>query len=226
MFLGKVSPLLVSLTLIGFSSASAQVRKPADVSNGVQQIVYYSPQARKIFLATVPGFKAGTSATEKVLMVKTLDRQNGRFKEVACVSDGSQPAYISPVYMKVEGNRISAISDTPDFEKPNKLTGTGSLSGEDWDWNFLSFSMNYQTCPSPQCSSRVTDVNFVVRGQRDDGVTFEQLIGRKQLFLANGSPFELYDLEMDKISFDRGKALYGEMGCPEARSSELFDSTF
>src|SRR5215475_2495310 len=77
MFVGKVSPLLACLTLIGFSSASAQVRKPADVSNGVQQIVYYSPQARKIFLATVPGFKAGTSATEKVLMVKTLDRQNG-----------------------------------------------------------------------------------------------------------------------------------------------------
>src|SRR5215510_2757886 len=197
MFLRKVSPLLVSLTLIGFSPASAQVTTPADVSNGVQQIVYYSPQARKIFLATVPGFKAGTSATEKILMVKTLDRQNGRFKEVACVSDGSQPAYISPVYMKVEGNRISAISDTPDFKKPNKLTGTGSLSG---DWNFLSFLMNYQTCPSQQCSSRVTDVNFVVRGQRDDGVTFEQLIGRKQLFLANGSPFELYDAEMGRIS--------------------------
>ena len=72
----------------------------------------------------------------------------------------------------------------------------------------------------------MTDVNFVVRGQRDDGVTFEQLIGRKQLFLANGSPFELYDLEMDKISSDRGKALYSEMGCPAARSSEFFDSTF
>ena len=130
MFSAKVSPLLISLTLIGFSSALAQVRKPADVSSGVQQIVYYSAQARKTFLVTVPGFKAGTSATEKVLMVKSFDRQNGRFKEVACVSDGSQPAYISPVYMKVEGNRISAISDTPDFGKPNKLTGTGSPIGK------------------------------------------------------------------------------------------------
>jgi hypothetical protein len=45
-------------------------------------------------------------------------------------------------------------------------------------------------------------------------------------FSPTDSPFELYDLEMDKISFDRGKALYGEMRCPEARSSELFDSTF
>jgi len=226
MFSGKVSPFLISLTLIGCSSVLAQVRKPADVSGGVQQLVYYSPQARKIFLATAPGFKAGTTATEKVLMVKTLDRQKGRFKELACISDGSLPPYISPVYMKVEGSRISAISDTPDFEKPDKLTGTGSLSGKDWDWNFLSFSFNYQTCPSPQCRSRVTDVNLVVRGQRDDGVAFEQLIGRKQLFLADGSPFELYDLEMDKISLERGKALYGEMGCPAAKSSELFSSTF
>jgi hypothetical protein len=226
MFLGKVSPFLISLTLIVCSLAQAQVRKPADASGGIQQIVYYAPEARKLFLATVPGFKAGITATEKVLMVKTLDRQNGRFKEVACILDGKQPAYISPVYMKVEGSRISAISDTPDFEKPNKLTGMGSLSGKDWDWNFLSFSMNYQTCPSPQCSSRVADVNFVVRGQRSDGVTFEQLIARKQLFLADGSPFELYDVEMDKISLDRGKVLYGEMGCPEAKSSELFDAIF
>ena len=70
-------------------------------------------------MATVPGFQARTQATEKVLMVKTLDSQNGRFREVACINDGKQPAYVSPVYMKVDGNKISAISDTPDFSNPD-----------------------------------------------------------------------------------------------------------
>src|SRR5689334_18534866 len=99
------------------------------------------------------------------------------------VSRTSRTEASHPIFLRVyEGRRKSNFGDFgyPDFEKPNKLKGTGSLSGKDWDWNFLSFSMNYQSCPSPQCSSRVADVNLVVRGQRDDGVSFEQLIARKQ----------------------------------------------
>ena len=218
--------LVLACVLVGCASTSAQARRPAATNSAPVQLAYYSDAARKYFMATVPGFQAGTQATEKVLMVKTLDSQNGRFREVACINDGKQPAYVSPVYMKVDGNKISAISDTPDFSNPNKLTGTGTLSGNAWDWNYLTFSMVYQTCPSPQCKSQVNDANFVVRGQGRDGTPFEQLIGRKQLFLGNGSLFELYDLEMDKITLDQGLAKFSEMGCPANQKGALFNPSW
>jgi len=63
--------------------------------------------------------------------------------------------------------------------------------------------MSYQACPQPQCKSQVNDANFVVRQDNGNGAVAEQLIGRKQLFRPDGTPFELYDLEMDKIGLHR-----------------------
>jgi len=62
---------------------------------------------------------------------------------------------------------------------------------------------------------------FVVRQDNGNGAVAEQLIGRKQLFRPDGTPFELYDLEMDKIGFAQGELFFTEMGCPMDRKGEL-----
>jgi len=64
------------LVATGCSSVGVRGNRIPAAASGIQQLVYYSPVARKYFMAIVPGFKAGTQSNEKVLMVKTLDPQN------------------------------------------------------------------------------------------------------------------------------------------------------
>src|ERR1700722_14646548 len=108
-----LSPLLVLFSL----STNADQSPPA------AKTVYYaatgSNPARLIFLSS------GISTTQNVIMTRTVDPNNSTIVEIACISSSKSPAELSPVYMQVSGNQITAMSDTPDFAHPKFLTGTG-----------------------------------------------------------------------------------------------------
>src|ERR1043165_8509210 len=89
--------------------------------------------------ARVMNLKSGEITNQGVFLKKTLDSANKLLTEVACVTSPKQPAIISPVYMKVDGNRITAISEKSSFD--GQLTGTGEVRGEVWNWSYLKFSM-------------------------------------------------------------------------------------
>ena len=196
-FLGCASGKVVSVNA-NIDRRIAQTTS-APQSPQTPTILYYYAYARMTFVASGYGPPAGTVVPEEVLLVKTLDPQNSMLSEIACLRDTGRPSYLSPIYMKVTGNKLQ-IADTADVTHPNKVTGVGAVSGPAWNWNYLKFSMNYLPYSAP-----VEDVNVV---------TPTQLIGRKQLFSSDGTLFELYDLEMDQITEDQYQAHFTSMGCP------------
>lgn len=188
------------------NSLTTSVPQPASV-------IYYLGDARIIYLSNFGLFKAGQTSSEKVLLKKSFDPNSNVINEIACLRDSVGPSFRSSVFIKVMG-ATTQISDTPPPQVPNKLSGTGTVAGANGDWTYLSFSMSYQACTLPQCASKVTDTNFVVRGQSPDGSKVSQLIGRKQMFAYDGTPFETYDLEMNEISEDQFNSNAADMGCP------------
>ncbi len=154
--------------------------------------LYYFGEARILNLIS------GESQTQTVLLAKTMSPSTSTLSELACIQQGKNPAEFSPVYMKVTGNTLK-ISDTLDTEHPNKLSGTGRVSGADWNWNYLKFSMLYSN------GVKIEDVNFVVK---------DILIARKQMFLPSGSPFSLWEAEIKETDQESFQKHLSEMGCP------------
>jgi len=116
------------LVATGCSSVGVRGNRIPAAASGIHSWFIIRQWRGSIFMAIVPGFKAGTQSNEKVLMVKTLDPQNNRFREVACINDGKQPAYISPVYMQVAGNKNFRNIRYIRFLSPQKLSGNGTLT--------------------------------------------------------------------------------------------------
>jgi hypothetical protein len=165
----------------------------AGVSQGATTLLYTGT-------ARIMNMKSGEITNQGVFLKKTLDSANKRLTEVACVTSPNQPALISPVYMKVDGNKITAISDKSTFD--GQLTGTGDVRGEAWNWSYLKFSMlwNYGNGHTV----RVEDGNFAVK---------DLLVARKQIF-ADGDLVQLWEMEgkaTDGATFD---AAVKAAGCP------------
>jgi hypothetical protein len=95
------------------------------------------------------------------------------------------------VYAKVSGQTLT-LSDGD-----NSIEGTGSVSGEEWNWNLLKFSM-----VTKKGGIRIEDVNYR---------TPDRLIARKVLSMPNGKPFMLWDIEVKEITESEYKKLYSEM---------------
>ncbi len=178
------------LILLFAFCTSIAITKGADAPS--RQDLFYYGDARILNLSS------GATATQRIVMKKTLDPQAGILTEIACFQEEGKPPRISPVYMRVTGSSVT-ISDTLSADQPDKLTGTGVLHGRDWDWNFLEFSMNIY-------GVKVEDVNFVVKNQ---------LIARKRIFLPNGTPFQLWETEMTATAPEDYQKRYTEMGCKE-----------
>jgi hypothetical protein len=156
----------------------------------------------------------GVLTQQEVLLLKTMDPANQSFAEIACrknhqTDPALEPvATIEPVYMKVSGLRFE-IYDRPDF-RSDKLSGSGTLEGTPWNWEHLTFSMLYSDGP---LRAKIEDANFV---------TEDQLIARKQLFLADGTPFQVWDGELKSISEKQFDEKLESMKCPKIeRSSPL-----
>jgi hypothetical protein len=198
---------VAALCLFAACSTTRTNREPTSVQTA--QTLYYFAPARITNLDSHVG-TLGLTHEENVLLAKTLDPIKSEIIEIACVP--SNRVKISPVYMRVSGNTITAISDTPDFNG-TKLSGTGTLSGDPWNWNHLTFSMDSAFCPvSHPCPAHVDDANFVVQGSG----ALDQLVGRKQIYSIPGHiPLELYDLEMNRITQDQYDAYYKQFGCDQ-----------
>ncbi|MCX5785159.1 MAG: hypothetical protein NTX59_05685 [Elusimicrobia bacterium] len=159
-------------------------------SEPARQNLFYYGNARILDLFS------GRTGTQKLLLEKIIDPQGGMITETACFQEPGKQPRISPVYMKVTGSSVT-ITDTLAAGESSKLTGTGSLHGRDWDWNFLEFSMSI-------AGVRVEDVNFVVK---------DKLIARKRIFLPNGAPVQLWETEMTATNHEDYQKRYKTMGC-------------
>ena len=95
------------------------------------------------------------------------------------------------VYMKVSGETLS-ISDADD-----SIEGQGQVAGVPWHWNLLRFSM-----VAKRGKIRIEDVNYR---------TPDRLIARKTLFLPNGKPFMLWDVDAQEISAAEYEKRYADM---------------
>lgn len=138
---------------------------------------YYSGTARVLDL------NSGVQSTEDVFLKKTLSPESEMITEVGCVLRAGQQPSLSPVYMKVAGEKIIAMSNSPIFSGGN-LSGKGELQGENWKWSYLKFTMFWEFDGGHKV--RIEDVNFVVT---------DHLVARKQLFY-DERPIQLWDIEM------------------------------
>jgi hypothetical protein len=152
---------------------------------------YFAGEARVLTL------RSGVTLTQTVLLAKKYDPANSTLSEIACYKTGASVPELLPVYMKVSNDQLT-VSDSPDF-KSRILTGTGSVQGTAWDWEFLKFSMDF----GPDV--HIEDVNFSVRNQ---------LIARKQIFY-KGSPVQLWEVEANLISMPEFQKKRAEMNCPQ-----------
>lgn len=159
-----------------------------------QTVLLYSGTAR------VTDLQTGTITYEELILKKIFAPENNLLTELACVAKPGKPSSLSPVYMKIEGQKITSISNRPDFS--GNLSGTGTLSGQSWNWNYLNFSMRMKLGEN---EIRIEDGNFVVN---------DSLIARKQIFF-NGIPVQLWDVETKLMTEETFKEMAAKHQCPE-----------
>lgn len=148
-------------------------------------------------VASITDLGTGNVKQQRLVLAKTLDADSGFLVEIACVEEDTSSTRLSAVYMKVDGHKLS-ISDSKGA--PKYLSGTGEVMGEDWNWNYLKFSMN----AGPVV---IEDANFVVPGK---------LIARKQIFMkSTGLPVQLWETEMKEIPESQFQTLSRSMNCPQ-----------
>lgn len=165
------------------------------LSQAEDKILYYYG------IANLTDLQSGRTSNEKILLKKSLLPSKNLIVEVACTQEPGQPAQISPVYMVVTGNRL-VISDSEDL-KSKKLTGTGQVTGSSWAWEYLYFSMKFET---PGGTVGIEDWNFSVG---------KKLLARKQIFFRdNPLPIQLWDVETTEITHAEHERVFAEMGCP------------
>lgn len=150
--------------------------------------------------AEVTTFATGQTIQQPFLLKKSMDPSRSEIVEVACVKEAGRPAYISPVYMQVSGNLITAISNKPTYD--GTLTGTGTLVGAPWNWSDLTFSMEMTVGGGHVV--RIEDENIV----RDD-----HLIARKKIF-SDGSPSGTWEADALLIDESDFAEAAQRMGCP------------
>lgn len=180
----KETILLLPLILTTFAFAETPT----------QSTVYYSGTAQILNLFS------GITTSESLIMERIVDPQASTITELACGKDPGKPTFQSPMYMKISGNSV-VLSDTQDFNRPKKVSGTGTVQGQPWIWNYLDFSMTYH---SAQGDSKIKDVNFLIANM---------IVARKQIFTPSGIPAELYDINMTAIDKTTYQNLYDNLGC-------------
>ncbi len=155
--------------------------------------LYYSGTARVIDL------KTGKESQEEMVVEKTINPKNNLITEIACVKRNGSAASVYPVYMKVQGNKILQISNAPNFK--GTLSGTGKLQGKAWKWNYLTFSMLFDTGKG---NIRIEDDNFVVNST---------LIARKRIFYRE-IPVQLWEEEAKEINLEEFSLQKKHLDCP------------
>jgi hypothetical protein len=164
------------------------------------RVIYYSGVEVRTSLFGEP------QVVEDLLLVKSLLPSKGVMIEIACTKIEDNAAETYPVYMAINGDKIEKISDSENYTS-DILTGSGKLEGQSWDWNYLTFSMNYKM---PKGITRIQDENWV---------SGKHLIAIKEVYwnAYDGSPEIKVGIitakvhEIDKTTYDLRRQ---EMGCP------------
>jgi hypothetical protein len=188
----KILFTLIAAAFAAVAHADESASLPAKTT------AYYYGQGRILNL------KSGSNSTEETLLVRVVDPASNHLVEVACTLDPGRVASISATYMLISGNTLT-LSDKSDYSQTGKLVGIGQLSGTPWLWNYLKFSMKYYFSSAPGSYVQIEDVNYLVGNQ---------LVARKQLYLPDESPFELWDAELTLTSPDDFHAHAIAMNCP------------
>jgi hypothetical protein len=145
-----------------------------------------------------------------LLVIKKSIREKNKLIEIACSKKPKEKAKLFPVYMEIQGNAISKISENPNYSS-GALDGKGTLTGTEWSWHYLTFSMTYKM---ENGVSRIEDENWVAG---------DHLIAIKEVFWKgnDGSPEMLVELitaktkAVEKAAFEtKWKAL----GCAKPPS--------
>jgi len=189
-----IAPFVLCFLCAVASTAFAMHAKPVDAA--AVSCTYYRGTA------VLTNLLNGSETTQDVIMMRTVDPGNSMLRELACVLSGGR-AMVSPVYFGVSGKNL-LIADGPYVTKPQYLTGTGTVVvGDPFKWtSYLTFDMVYLSA-----KIRVLDANFFVPSSGRG-------IARKQLFLPDGTPFQLYDVTLDVVSSAAFGGLWTQFGCP------------
>jgi hypothetical protein len=140
---------------------------------------------------------SGEQTSERVILVRDVDARS--ITEIACVKPQLEPALVSPVYLRIQGQNV-ALSDTP--SGPSKqVSGTGQAWGKAGAWSRLHFSMTFT---SPRGSVRIEDDNYVLPGI---------VIARKVVALPDGRPVQLWEIEMKPAAANGFWKEWAQLGC-------------
>jgi len=141
---------------------------------------------------------SGEQSGERVIMVRDVDA--GAVTEIACVKQPRESAVVSPVYIRIQGQKVT-LSDTE--SGPSKaVSGTGQVWGTAGAWSRLHFSMTFA---SPRSTVRIEDDNYVLPGGR--------MIARKIIALPDGRPVQLWEIEMKPTAANDFWKEWAQLGC-------------
>ena len=141
---------------------------------------------------------SGEQSSERVIMVRDVDAS--AVTEIACVKQPRESALVSPVYIRIQGQKVT-LSDTP--SGPFKaVSGTGQAWGKAGAWSRLHFSM---TAGSPRSTVRIEDDNYVL----PSGL----MIARKVIAVPDGRPVQLWEIEMKPTAANDFWKEWAQLGC-------------
>ena len=140
---------------------------------------------------------SGEQTSERVILVRDVDAS--AVTEIACVKQPRESALVSPVYIRIQGQKVT-LSDTP--SGPSKaVSGTGQAWGKEGAWSRLHFSM---TAASPRSTVHIEDDNYVLP---------EVIIARKVIALPDGRPVQLWEIEMKPTAANDFWKEWAQLGC-------------
>ena len=149
--------------------------------------------------ARLLNMNSGEQTSERVILVRDVDAT--AITEIACVKHPRESAVVSPVYIRIQGQKVT-LSDTP--SGPSKaVSGTGQAWGKAGAWSRLHFSITAAFPRSPVVS--VEDDNYVL----PSGV----VIARKVIALPDGPPVQLWEIEVKPIAANAFWKEWAQLGC-------------
>lgn len=163
------------------------------------QTSYFGGDVRVISLTS------GQASNQKLIMARTIDPISSLIIEDACVQTSGQPAQHFSTYIIISGN-TATLSDSAPPTSSKTFTGTGTLYGQPWEWNYMHYTINF---PLQNESVKIADDNFI---------TPTQFIARKQLFYKQNdsspeTPTSLWDAELNLMTLQDYQSVYSAMGC-------------
>ncbi len=180
-------------------AALLSFHNPAFSSTDDRSLYYIGLEVRK-------STRDNSQFDEELVLKKSYSPSQNLLSEIACVKKAGSPAELSPVYMKVDGNLITDISTDSGFAT-GPLSGTGQLKGDSWNWDYLEFSMRFETARG---NVRIEDKNWVVGHQ----IKAEKQIYWRGTEDSSETQISLIQASVDEVNESDFNAKWTALGCP------------